>query len=132
MTIPSNAAGLPSDFVDNDFLGEQAVRAMFEPEDFTIGFEVAVPFAGGTLRPVSLGTDPVMGALTTGFTQAIYAFDPCGVVYPHVHPRGDENVFVVSGTVEAGFVDEAGALIRDEAIVAGTGFVIPQGTLPAR
>lgn len=71
-----------------------------------------------------------MGALTTGFTQAIYNFQPCGVVAAHVHPRADENVFVLSGTADVGFVDEAGNFTRNAALEAGTGFVIPQGLLP--
>eukprot|EP00892_Ulva_mutabilis_P004164 jgi/Ulvmu1/2119/UM127_0004.1 len=120
-------SGPHPEFVDNDFIGEQGVRATFAPEDFTIGFDVNIPSSGGTVQPVSLGTNPVLGALTTGFQHAIYTFAPCGVVFPHVHPRGDENVFVLEGTIDAGFVDEAGTLIRDQAIATNSAFVIPQG-----
>lgn len=118
-----------TEFVDNDFLGEQAVRSLFAPEDFTIDFSTRQQFSGGLYQPVSLSSDPLMAALTTGFVQAVYSFEPCGVVFPHVHPRGDENVFVVSGTVDVGFVDETGALIRNPTIKPGNGFVIPQGAL---
>lgn len=38
------------DFVDNDFLGEQAVRSLFDPEDFTIDFNTSVPFSGGNVQ----------------------------------------------------------------------------------
>ena len=120
-------AGPEETFVDNDFLGEQAVRATFAPDDFTIGFNVEVPFPGGTLQPVSLATNPVVGALTTGFGHAIYSLNPCGVIYPHVHPRGDENVFVLEGTIDTGFIDESGALIRNAELASKTAFVIPQG-----
>lgn len=122
----------PNEVLDEiEFQGEQAVRAMFAPDDFTLGFEVELPFAGGTIQPVSLATDPIVAALTTGFGHAIYNLNPCGVIAPHVHPRGDENVFVLEGTIDAGFIDESGALIRNAELATKTAFVIPQGAVSA-
>eukprot|EP00892_Ulva_mutabilis_P004167 jgi/Ulvmu1/2121/UM127_0006.1 len=83
-------AGPHPEFVNNDFIGEQG--------------------------PVSLGTNPMLGALTTGFKQAIFNFAPCSVIFPHSHPRGDENMIVLEGTIDTGFIDEAGTLIRDQAV----------------
>lgn len=120
----------PAGFVDNDFLGESNVRSTFADEDYTLGFDVRVPFPGGTLQPAGLQTNPILAALTTGFGFAVYNFDACGVVFPHVHPRGDESVYVVSGTIDVGFVDEAGELVRNPELAENTGFVIPQGAAP--
>lgn len=115
------------DLTDNDFRGEQSVRSMFKDADFTLGFEREIPSPGGSLQLGTRGENPVLAALTVGFEQVIYNLDACGVVRPHAHPRGDEIVFAASGTLDVGFTDEAGSLIRNAELQQGTSFVFPQG-----
>eukprot|EP00250_Pteridium_aquilinum_P027609 c35306_g1_i1 orf=25-699(-) len=89
--------------------------------------------AGNTTNPLgiaaSLASAANVGGLNTqglSFLRVDYAKG--GVVPPHVHPRASEVVFVVEGTLQAGFFDTSNTLFS-ETLKAGELFVIPRGLL---
>lgn len=89
--------------------------------------------AGNTTNPlgvaVALASAANVGALNTqGLSMVRVDYAKGGVVPPHVHPRASEVVYVIEGTVQAGFVDSSNRMYS-ETVRAGELFVIPRGLL---
>ena len=61
--------------------------------------------------------------------QALFDLDPCALIAPHVHPRGTETVFTVSGEVTVGFHEENGGRVLVNNVTVGTAAVVPQGLI---
>ncbi|KAK9862078.1 hypothetical protein WJX84_003464 [Apatococcus fuscideae] len=114
------------------FMTELQQRLMFQGTSLRFTFPTAsVNSAAGTVRPMDLSTDPVLGTLPNGgISQNVDYFAPCTINVPHVHPRGSEIYYVISGTVEAGIQEEAstGRFISAN-VTAGQNVVVPQGLL---
>ena len=48
---------------------------------------------------------------------------------PHTHPRATELLFLVNGTLEAGFIEENGARFVINDLTAGQGTIFPKGSI---
>jgi len=48
---------------------------------------------------------------------------------PHTHPRATEILYLVSGEMEAGFIEENGARFVDNILTKGQGTLFPQGSI---
>ena len=54
---------------------------------------------------------------------------PCGMNTPHTHPRATEILYLVTGEMEAGFIEENGARFVDNILTKGQGTLFPQGSI---
>ena len=115
---------------DNDFFPEEVQRGLFAPEDFTLAFGAPVASPGGTFRAANLASAQVLGAMGRGIAHTIVDIAPCGLVIPHVHPRGEESILVIDGALDAAFASETGELVRNDALQPDDIFAIPQGACP--
>jgi len=48
---------------------------------------------------------------------------------PHTHPRANEILYLVHGTMEAGFIEENGARFVHNVLTKGHGTLFPQGSI---
>lgn len=48
---------------------------------------------------------------------------------PHTHPRATEILYLVSGEIEAGFIEENGARFVHNVLTKGQGTLFPQGSI---
>ena len=62
---------------------------------------------GGTIQNVDVSKWPILEG--SGLSYALIILDPCSVTLPHVHPRANEIIFVISAKkLRVGFVEENG------------------------
>jgi quercetin dioxygenase-like cupin family protein len=82
--------------------------AQVTPSDFVYtGLQKPLPFDkfyGNSVNTAFVGKFP--GINTQGISMARLDFLPQGLNVPHWHPRASEVLFVVSGPLQVGFVDE--------------------------
>ncbi|KAK4112630.1 RmlC-like cupin [Canariomyces notabilis] len=77
--------------------------------------------------------DSIPGLIGTNVAAAIGFIGPCGLNVPHLHPRGNEFLTVVNGTLIGAFLlEEDGAFVGDIPQVSMTltnftGMLFPQG-----
>ena len=48
---------------------------------------------------------------------------------PHTHPRATEFLFLINGTMDAGFVEENGARFVINTLTQGQGTIFPKGSI---
>lgn len=48
---------------------------------------------------------------------------------PHTHPRATEILYLVTGEMEAGFIEENGARFVKNTLTKGQGTLFPQGSI---
>ena len=48
---------------------------------------------------------------------------------PHTHPRANEILYLVSGQMQAGFIEENGARFVNNTLTPGQGTLFPQGSI---
>ncbi|KAF2431438.1 RmlC-like cupin, partial [Tothia fuscella] len=83
---------------------------------------------GGSKAAATVANFPILTEM--GLSTTVAFLSACGMNTPHVHPRGNEFLTVVNGTVEFGMILENG--IANE--ITGTlnkfqGAVFPQGSI---
>jgi len=88
----------------------------------------AVP-AGGTFVSANIKTFPALALSPIAMTFGTIA--PCGIVPVNIHPRADELVIVVSGTILVQFIAETGTELITSNVTKGQMILIPQGALHA-
>ncbi|KAK9844372.1 hypothetical protein WJX74_001564 [Apatococcus lobatus] len=114
------------------FMTELQQRLQFQGTSLAFTFPTAsTNTAAGTIRSMDLSSNPILGTLPNGgISQNVDFFAPCTINVPHVHPRGSEIYYVISGTVEVGIQEEAstGRFISVNA-TAGQNVVAPQGLM---
>jgi hypothetical protein len=64
-------------------------------------------------------------------TLTMITLEPCGMLPPHVHPRGSEFVFVLEGNLTTQFFPESGAPVVTNQLSPYTATVFPQGSIHA-
>jgi len=94
--------------------------------DFNAGVG-ATTTAGGTLTVASIANLPALFA--NGMAMAIGHMAPCGMNAPHTHPRATEFLFLINGTMDAGFVEENGARFVINTLTQGQGTIFPKGSI---
>ncbi|CAM6104734.1 unnamed protein product [Calypogeia fissa] len=87
------------------------------------GKGVATPhFAQFNMKP------PFVGLNGLGLAAVLFEFGPESQIDPHTHPRATEMFFVLSGEIQAGFVDTANNFF-ETTLYVGDIFVFPKGLL---
>ncbi|KAG6544782.1 hypothetical protein Mapa_013808 [Marchantia paleacea] len=66
------------------------------------------------------------GVTGLGVSSVFYKVGAGGLVPPHLHPRGTELFFVLTGTWSVGFIDTKGVLFK-ATLTPGDQFIFPQG-----
>uniref|UniRef100_A0ACD5X9E1 Uncharacterized protein n=1 Tax=Avena sativa TaxID=4498 RepID=A0ACD5X9E1_AVESA len=79
---------------------------------------------GSTITAVNV--EKVPGLNTLGMSMSRIDYVPWGVNPPHTHPRATEMLFVLEGSLDAGFVTTAGKLFV-RTVCKGGVFVFPRG-----
>jgi hypothetical protein len=100
-------------------------------QNLIFDFSTAAPGAGefgGRKKAASVDTFPLLTGV--GLSTTVAFLGPCGMNTPHVHPRGNEFLTVVNGSVSFGMILENGFTQE----IAGTlntfqGTVFPQGAI---
>lgn len=104
---------------------------MLQDEDFVFdlaGSTPTVDASGGRQFVASRENFPALslsnGRNGGGGTQVLFKFEPCGFRTPHFHPRGTENIFVISGQVRANFLREGSSqqLVANDISAGYAGF----------
>ncbi|KAF7189269.1 Spherulin-1B [Pseudocercospora fuligena] len=103
--------------------------------DFNTGYQVPGAEGGETSRAY---VDNFPMLLDTGISFSISALGPCGIFFPHVHPRANELFVVIEGEVGFGAMFETAINPADTAKPIGTvngtlskfqGTLFPQGSI---
>jgi oxalate decarboxylase/phosphoglucose isomerase-like protein (cupin superfamily) len=94
--------------------------------DFTSGLGTTQT-AGGNLTVANVANFPALFA--NGLAMAVAQIGPCGLNTPHTHPRATELLYLVTGEMESGFIEENGARFVKNAMTKGQGTLIPQGSV---
>jgi oxalate decarboxylase/phosphoglucose isomerase-like protein (cupin superfamily) len=61
--------------------------------------------------------------------MAIVTIEPCGLILPHLHPRGDEFVLVIEGEVYTQFIAETGAVLIENELKTLGATLLPKGSI---
>jgi len=86
-------------------------------ENTTSGSVVA---AVGASFPALIGLDASLVKFSLG---------PCAMIVPHMHPRADEFVITVSGTIFTQFITESGSEIISNNISSYDSTIFPKGSI---
>jgi Cupin len=122
---------MPDTKSELDFQTALAARAAFTADDIKFHIGKDITSEHGTLGVRNLGNDPFLATLPRpGASVNVVDLEPCGVIAPHVHPRGTELAVVTKGEIQFGFVEELGGrgLITATA-KARESYVQPQGLI---
>ena len=76
--------------------------------------------AGGSTAPFLTGVDAAM---------AIVTIEPCGLILPHIHPRGDEFILNIQGTIFTEFIAETGAVLVQNKLNKFGSTLFPKGSI---
>ncbi|XP_031110725.1 germin-like protein subfamily 1 member 20 [Ipomoea triloba] len=104
-------------------------------DDFSAsGLNVSGVPAGVGLTVNTVDVDRIAGLNTLGIFMIRVDYESGALATPHSHPRSSEMVFVLEGTLEAGFVtadpsNPTKNRLYAKTLNAGDVFVIPQGLL---
>ncbi|UJR18113.1 hypothetical protein I4U23_005013 [Adineta vaga] len=106
-------------------------QALLTDEQFVFDYRNAwTGVASGKGGRITLATANNFPALIgRGSAMSIGNIKPCGFVLPHLHPRADELFFMISGEMQAGFIQENGGRFIVNTLVAGQCMVFPQGSI---
>jgi hypothetical protein len=74
----------------------------------------------GSTFPALLGLDSSLIKFTLG---------PCGLIVPHFHPRGDEFILTVEGTIHTQFLTETGSTIVSNDVNTWQSTIFPKGSI---
>lgn len=92
------------------------------------GFRNPQPGAQGVATPTAASFQQLPGLTGLGLTAVLFEFGPQSQISPHTHPRASEIFYVLSGTVDVGFVDTNNDLF-ETTLQTGDLFVFPKGLL---
>ena len=84
-------------------------------------------FPTGKLVKANIATFPALTGVSSSLVVATVG--PCGVVAPHVHPRGDEFLVVSEGRLFTQFLSETGSVLVTNELQTYVGTVFPKGSI---
>eukprot|EP00188_Purpureofilum_apyrenoidigerum_P006303 Plantae.Rhodophyta-Purpureofilum_apyrenoidigerum.ctg9531.p1 GENE.Plantae.Rhodophyta-Purpureofilum_apyrenoidigerum.ctg9531~~Plantae.Rhodophyta-Purpureofilum_apyrenoidigerum.ctg9531.p1 ORF type:complete len:214 (-),score=36.55 Plantae.Rhodophyta-Purpureofilum_apyrenoidigerum.ctg9531:123-764(-) len=105
-------------------------RMMIDESDFVIDIAASTPSMGVGLksRSATVAQLPVLRGL--GLSYVLLEYEPCGTNLPHVHPRGTEFLYMISGEeLEVSIIEENGGRSITQVLTPGKAVVFPQGLL---
>jgi Cupin len=76
--------------------------------------------ASGTTAPFLTDIDASLAVVT---------IEPCGIILPHLHPRGDEFLLITQGTIFTQFITEAGAVLVSNTLNTLGSTLFPKGSI---
>ena len=83
---------------------------------------------GGNVSYFNLSTTPALSGIGIAFSLAM--LEPCGVILPHLHPRGSKGIYVIKGkSLLVGFIQENRAQVILNTISTGHATVVPRGAI---
>lgn len=98
LTTQTLAFGVSTDPTANTFSVRKAYNAsafMFNLANVNVTYAPTVNGGGNTGATLGFGNSPAIAGL--GISQARVKLWPCGWNLPHLHPRGTELLYVISG-----------------------------------
>ncbi|CAF1067510.1 unnamed protein product [Adineta steineri] len=105
----------------NRFTSSDYVRNLLDPT-----FWVNTP--GGNVSYFNLSTTPALAGIGIAFSLAM--LEPCGIILPHIHPRGSKGIYSITGkSLLVGFIQENKAQLILNTIGIGYATVIPKGAI---
>ena len=102
-------------------------RQKLKPKDFVFDRFNATPTvgSGGQGNFMTVETFPALKGM--GVSASTFDILPCGIILPHIHPRGNEIFYSMKGGFLTGFLEENGGRYIENNITAGQATVFPQG-----
>ena len=102
-------------------------RQKLKPRDFVFDRFNATPTVGpgGLGNFMTLEQFPALKGM--GVSASTFEMRPCGIILPHVHPRGNEIFYVLMGGFLTGFLEENGGRYIENNITTGQAVLFPQG-----
>ena len=81
----------------------------------------------GKLAVANSATAPFL----TGFDSSLayVTIQPCGLILPHIHPRGDEFIINTQGTIFTQFIAESGAALVSNTLNTLGATLFPKGSI---
>ena len=76
--------------------------------------------ASGTTAPFLTDIDAAL---------AVVVIEPCGLILPHIHPRGDEFIITTQGTIFTQFIAETGAVLVTNTLDTLGATLFPKGSI---
>ncbi|CAF0765839.1 unnamed protein product [Adineta steineri] len=105
----------------NRFTSSDYVRNLLEPTFW-------VNTLGGNVSYFNLSTTPALAGIGIAFSLAM--LEPCGIILPHIHPRGSKGIYSITGkSLLVGFIQENKAQLILNTIGIGYATVIPKGAI---
>ena len=120
-----------------------------EQADSAVGRNQILAANGGNASFVFDFTNPPAGALVSGpagnltiangqtapflvdidASLAVVEVGPCGLILPHLHPRGDEFIIVTEGEIFTQFISETGAVVVTNTLKKWGSTLFPKGSI---
>ncbi|KAH8928624.1 hypothetical protein BT69DRAFT_1212492 [Atractiella rhizophila] len=89
---------------------------------------LGAPGQGGFFTLAGQGNWPA--AVENGMAVAYFVLSPCGMIGPHVHPRGTEWLYLATGgPMRFGINFEAGGPVDYEFLQTGQAVMLPKGSM---
>jgi oxalate decarboxylase/phosphoglucose isomerase-like protein (cupin superfamily) len=104
-------------------------RQKFKAEDFVFNYNSAIPTVteGGSGKALNVDNRPILQGL--GVSSAMFDILPCGIVTPHIHPRGTELYHLLKGSLLVGILEENGGRYIENNVTMGQVAIVPMGLL---
>ena len=103
------------------FNSSDYVRSLLNPANW-------INTPGGNVSYFNLSTNPVLSGIGVAFSLSM--LEPCGIILPHIHPRGSKGIYMISGkSLLVGFIQENRAPLVLNTIHVGDATVIPRGAI---
>ena len=61
--------------------------------------------------------------------MAVVTIEPCGLILPHLHPRGDEFLIATEGEIFTQFITETGAVLISNTLETLDATIFPKGSI---
>jgi len=104
-------------------------RQKYKAEDFVFDYNSAIPTVtdAGSGKALNVDNRPILHGL--GASSAMFDILPCGIVAPHIHPRGTELYHMLKGSLLVGVLEENGGRYIENNVTIGQVAIVPMGLL---
>ena len=100
----------------------------------SFAFDFANPPAGAAINSPAGKVVSASGTSAPFLTDidsslALVTIQPCGLILPHIHPRGDEFIINIQGTIYTEFIAETGAVLVQNTLKTLGSTLFPKGSI---